>query len=73
MLLAFLSKVCSWSRYAFVSGLCVALGFALFASITEMLRGDACPQTPSGLPMCYASLALCVYIGLTWFVFKNKN
>ncbi len=66
MLLAFFARKKSWSSWLFRAGLLTAFGFALVGSVTELLSGNACPITASGLPLCYVSLALCVSIGAAW-------
>ena len=66
MLLAFLQKKRSWSRSVFATGLAVATGFALSASLIEVFREGTCPSSANGIPLCYLSLALCLLIGATW-------
>lgn len=78
MLLAFFRKIHSWSSYMFISGLGIAVSFALPASLIELFRAGTCPSSSSGLPLCYLSLALCLLIMITWFFtypkkLKTKN
>lgn len=73
MLLAFLQKKRSWSRPVFASGLAVAIGFALPASLIEVFREGTCPSSASGIPLCYLSLALCLLIGATWVTLRKTE
>ena len=45
---------------------------ALFASIKELNVPNTCPQTSSGIPMCYISLGLCTTILLFKFLSLKK-
>jgi hypothetical protein len=73
MLFAFLQKKRPWSRPVFVSGLAVATGFALPASLLEVFREGTCPSSASGIPLCYLSLALCLLIGATWLTSRKTE
>ena len=42
----------------FVAGWLIAFGFAALGSFFQVTRGDTCPVSSSGLPLCYASLFL---------------
>ena len=44
---------------------------ALGASVLEVVRGGACPYSPSGFPMCYSSLFLLTIIFSISFYFKK--
>jgi len=46
---------------------------ALFASIQELNVSHTCPQTDSGIPMCFISLGLCSAILLFKYLSLNKN
>ena len=46
---------------------------ALFASIKELNVPNTCPQTSSGIPMCYISLGLCTAILLFKFLSLKKS
>ncbi len=73
MLLAFLQRKRSWSRPVFASGLAVAIGFALPASLIEVFREGTCPNSANGIPLCYLSLALCLLIGATWVTSRKTE
>ena len=45
---------------------------ALFASVKELNIPHTCPQTSSGIPMCYISLGLCTAILLFKWLSFNK-
>ena len=44
---------------------------ALSASVLEVVRGGACPYSPSGFPMCYSSLFLLTIIFAISFYLKK--
>lgn len=46
---------------------------ALFASIQELNVPNTCPQTASGIPMCFISLGLCSAILLFKFISLKRS
>ncbi len=52
--------------WMFWLGLLAAGGLALLGSGLELTKGDVCPKAFGWLPMCYASLAFSVLIGILY-------
>ena len=62
----------STGRYAFWTGTAIAGGFAAFATVLDLIKGDVCPVAFGSVPMCYISLAMSVVIGgLFWGVTRG--
>ncbi len=56
-----------WGKWLFVSGATPVALLAVFGSVSELLVGETCPRSESGVPLCYVSLALvAVIVALYW-------
>jgi len=56
--------------FFFIGAPCI---LALFASIQEVNYSNTCPQTSSGIPMCFISLGLCsLILFLKFLSLKSK-
>lgn len=63
-----------YKRTMFYVGWLIVFAIALFGTILEINQGNICPQSGSGLPLCYLSLLISAVIGLLfWISTQNKS
>ena len=62
MLLSLIINHYGCKQHLFVAGWSIAFLIALLGSSAELMKGDICPASSNGLPMCFVSLALCIAI-----------
>ena len=58
----------------FYLGWIIVFVIALLGTVFEISQGNVCPQSSSGLPLCYVSLLASAIIGiLFWILLKQKH
>ena len=58
----------------FYIGWIIVFAIALLGTGLEILQGNTCPQSSSGLPLCYVSLFVSAVIGiLFWIMMRQKH
>lgn len=73
MALAQLIPVSKMQSILFYSGWIIVFGLALLGSALEVGNGNTCPKSSAGFPMCYASLTISAFIGLSFWHSKGEN
>jgi len=60
-------------NYWFYIGWFAVFAFALSGTILELINGQTCPKSSSGMPMCYVSLLLAITIAVLFFMSVKMN
>jgi hypothetical protein len=60
-------------RKLFYAGLSIVLGLAAMGSIMQVSGLGECPQTGTGFPKCYISLAMSATIAIAFFVKRRRS
>lgn len=62
-----------WNSKAFILSWLIILSLALIGTSLEVLGMEACPKTEGGIPKCYFSLALAIFLFVPFFVNLLKS
>jgi hypothetical protein len=62
-----------YKAIVFYIGWAIVFGIALLGTGLEISQGNACPQSSSGLPLCYVSLFVSAVIGILFWVLLKQN
>jgi hypothetical protein len=63
-----------YKALVFYLGWIIVFAIALLGTVFEISQGNVCPQSSSGLPLCYVSLLASAIIGiLFWMLMKQKH
>ena len=63
-----------YKRTVFYLGWFIVFAIALLGTALEISQGNVCPQSGSGLPLCYVSLMVSAVIGiLFWVLLRLKK
>lgn len=73
MLLSLIINQYGCKQHLFIAGWGIAFLIALLGSGMEVMKGNVCPATASGLPLCFVSLALCIAIFILFFIGSCKQ
>ncbi len=58
LVVPFIGHLLNWNKIVYYAGTGLAASIALFGTMSNLSGLTQCPQTASGTPMCYISLAL---------------
>ena len=63
----------SFKVLIFYMGWIIVFGIALLGTTLEISQGNTCPQSSSGLPLCYVSLLFSAVIGVLFWGLMRKS